>query len=88
MSLTVTNQVASQALRGQSVIVSLDASDAANLSSLQIGMECQEDAFSTIGYISSIDLYGHSFEVSPVEPDKVFGGEGYLPASSSITITV
>jgi hypothetical protein len=80
------NQVASQALRGQNVKVTVDANDALGLSTLQIGTEVQEDAFSTIGYVSSVDVYGNSFEVSPTQPDKVFGGEGYLPASAIIDI--
>lgn len=87
-TINFTNQVASQALRGQNVVVSLDATESADLSQLEVGMECQEDAFSTIGYIYSIDLYGHSFEVAPAQPNLVFGGEGYLPATAIIDVTI
>jgi hypothetical protein len=85
--MPITNEVASQALRGQNVKVTLTTSDANNLlPTLQIGTEVQEDAFSTIGYVYSVDLYGNSFEVIPTQPDKVFGGEGYLPATTIINI--
>ena len=87
-AVSFTNQVASQALRGQNVIVTLDASDSANLSQIQVGMECKEFSFSTLGYVSSVDYYGHSFEITPLQPDFVFGGEGYLPASASIEVTL
>lgn len=87
--MPLTNQVASQALRGQNVKVTLNQVDAVNtLPTLQVGYEVQEDAFSTIGYVASVDVYGNSFEVVPTQPDKVFGGEGYLPASAIIDIII
>jgi len=87
--MSVTNQVASQALRGQNVKVTLYADDAAStLPTLQIGYECTEDSFNTTGYVSSIDVYGNSFEVSPVQPNLVFGGEGYLPSDATVNIVI
>lgn len=87
--MPITNQVASQALRGQNVKVTLNATDAGNtLPTLQIGTEVQENSFNTIGYVSSVDVDGNSFEVVPVQPDKVFGGEGYLPATAIIDIII
>jgi len=87
-TLALTNQVASQALRGQNTKVTLSTADAANLSSLSVGMQCQGSGFSALGYIYSIDSVGNSFEVIPAQPDFYFGGEGYLKSSVTVTVTL
>jgi hypothetical protein len=87
-TLALTNQVASQALRGENTKVTLSAADAANLSSLSVGMRCQGSTFSTLGYIYSIDSVGKSFEVIPAQPDFYFGAEGYLKSSVTVTVTL
>jgi hypothetical protein len=87
-TLALTNQVASQALRGENTKVTLSAADAANLSSLSVGMLCQGSGFSAKGYIYSIDSVGNSFEVIPAQPDFYFGGEGYLKSSVTVTVTL
>ena len=86
MSVTVTNRKASQALRGQSVKVTLNAAQSANLSSFQVGMRCQAGSFVTLGYIGSVDYFGNSFEVIPAQPNKEFGFEGDLNALETITV--
>ena len=87
-TLALTNQVASQALRGQNTKVTLSAADSANLSSLREGMQCQGITFSSLGYIYSIDSVGNSFEVIPAQPDLYFGAEGYLKSSVTVTVTL
>jgi hypothetical protein len=86
MSVTVTNRKASQALRGQSVKVTLNAAQSANLSSFQVGMRCQAGSFVTLGYIGSVDYFGNSFKVIPAQPNKEFGANGYLSALETITV--
>lgn len=87
-TLALTNQVASQALRGENTKVTLSAADAANLSSLSVGMLCQGSSFSAKGYIYSIDSVGNSFEVIPAQPDFYFGAEGYLKSTVTVTVTL
>jgi hypothetical protein len=87
-TLALTNQVASQALRGQNTKVTLSTADAANLSSLSVGMLCQGSTFSSLGYIYSIDSVGNSFEVIPAQPDFYFGAEGYLKSTVTVTVTL
>lgn len=87
-TLALTNQVASQALRGENTKVTLSAADAANLSSLSVGMLCQGSGFSAKGYIYSIDSVGNSFEVIPAQPDFYFGAEGYLKSTVTVTVTL
>jgi len=87
-TLTLTQQVASQALRGENTKVTLSTADAANLSSLSVGMLCQGSGFSAKGYIYSIDSVGNSFEVIPAQPDFYFGAEGYLKSTVTVTVTL
>jgi hypothetical protein len=88
MSITVTNQVASQALRGQNVKVTLDSSDAGQLANINIGDLCTISTSSNTGTVYSIDSYGNSFEITPIQPDKncVGSAAGYLAVSDTITI--
>lgn len=68
---TVTNRRAYQALRGQSVVVTLDATDSAQLDNIAIGKQCTLSN-GKIGYVASVDLYGHSFKVTPNMPNNSF----------------
>lgn len=88
MSISVTNQIASQALRGQSVKVTLDSTDSAQLVNLQIGDYCTINSGSSFGTICSIDEYGNSFQITPLQPDLTCVGSvaGYLGAADSIAI--
>ena len=69
--ITVTNQVSSQALRGQNIKITLNGDDATNqLPQLYVGLECIDDSSSDVlGLIYSVDSYGNSFEVQPLQPD-------------------
>lgn len=90
MSISVTNQKASQALRGEDVVVTLDATDQANLSSILPGQECSISGVAVYGIVSRVDNYGISFEVSPLQPNLDFASPakpGFLAASETIVIT-
>ena len=89
-TVTVTNQKASQALRGEDVVVTLDATDQANLSSILPGQECSISGVAVYGTIARVDSYGISFEVSPLQPNLDFASPtkpGFLAASETIVIT-
>ena len=85
---TLTNQVASQALRGQSVKVTLDTTDAAELVNINIGDVCTISTSGNTGTVYSIDTYGNSFKIIPIQPDKSCIGSlsAYLAVSDTITI--
>ena len=89
-TVTVTNRKASQALRGEDVVVTLDATDQANLSSILPGQECSISGVAVYGTIARVDSYGISFEVSPLQPNLDFASPtkpGFLAASETIVIT-
>lgn len=86
---TVTNRRTVQALKGQSTWVLLNASDSGVLSGLFIGQEATVDSSSNVGYVSRIDLYGHSFQITPNMLNSFLESEtvkGYLIASETITL--
>jgi hypothetical protein len=87
MSFTVTNQRSSQAERGQSVTIFLNAADSAQLSNMTLGEKCTVST--NTGYIDFIDLYGHQFRVKPDMPTNSFIGVAnlsYLASGTSITV--
>lgn len=89
-TITVTNQKASQALRGEDVVVTLDSTDQSNLANILPGQECSISGVAVYGTIARVDSYGISFEVSPLQPNLDFASPsqpGYLAASASIVIT-
>jgi hypothetical protein len=89
MAMQVTNQIAAPALRGQSVLVSLNASESANkLPSIYNGEKATVSSTGNVGYVSSVDIYGTSFEVTPRNPDLSFSSvqAGYLSAGEIITL--
>lgn len=86
---TVTNSRDSQAYRGQSVWVLLNAADSAQLHNFHINQTCAISGGKT-GYIDFIDTYGHSLRIKPDMPINSFntqGVEGYLSNSEVITIS-
>ncbi len=89
MSVTVTNQSASVALRGGAAIVTLNSSDATTaLPNVTLGQKATVSSTSLVGYVESIDALGMSFKVSPRNPDLRFcsTATGYLSASETITL--
>lgn len=89
MAQTFTNQVASQALRGQDVIVTLDSNDALNLDLLSIGQSAWIDSTSIYGVVSFVDYYGTTFHITPLQPDFSFQSPtqlGYLKNGEDVNI--
>lgn len=86
MSTNYTNRKASQALRGQGVLVTLDATDSANLDLLAEGQICFANSIGVYGTINRVDYYGHSFSVNPIQPDREFGVYGYLPVNEIVNV--
>jgi hypothetical protein len=87
MSINVTNRLASQSLKGQAVIVTLDGTDSAQLENFSEGQLVTADATGRTGTIHRVDYFGHSFSVNPIQPDREFGIYGYLAASATVTVT-
>lgn len=89
MSIALTNQTASQAYQGQSVKVFLNQTDSLQLPNLTVGQLCTITSSSNVGYISSIDLYGTSFMVTPKYPFAAFQSDviGYLKATDTVTVS-
>ncbi len=88
---TVTNRVASQALPGEGVKITLDATDSAKLATFTKGNLCVNGSSSAKGYINTIDTYGNSFTVSPVDGSKDFASTSpvaYLAVDETITVTL
>lgn len=95
-TISLENQVASQALRGQNVKITLSGSDAITyLPQLSIGMECVDNASGeNYGFIYSVDFYGNSFEVCPIQPNKSFASGsgtsnvGYFVSGEVVEVTI
>jgi hypothetical protein len=86
-TISITNQVASQALRGQNVKVTVD-NQPIEWAQLQVGQLCQNSQ-NKEGIIYSIDTYGNTFEVSPLQPDfSMSNVGGYLSSGEDLSITV
>lgn len=83
----VTNQKSSQSLMGTSVLVTLDSTDAAQLSNFSEGDLVTNDGNSKTGLINRVDYEGNSFSVNPIQPDRDFGIYGYLAAAQTVTVT-
>lgn len=89
MAIVVTSQRASQSLDGEAIVVQLNASDSAKLSSMNIGQKGTLSSSSKIGYICSIDLYGHSFKMNPQSYNFDLASSstpGYLADGETITL--
>lgn len=90
MSISVTNQKASQALRGEDVVVTLSAAQQSNLANIAPGQPCSISGVAVYGVVARVDSYGTSFEVTPLQPNLDFASPsqpGYLASSATIVIT-
>jgi hypothetical protein len=79
------NAKASQALRGQSVTVTMEAPEYPDLSWLDQIVEV--DSSGKTGIVTRVDQYGVSFQVTPIQPDTRFDSlntPGILSASETI----
>lgn len=85
------NQIASPALRGQSVQVYLNSSETlGKLSAITVGQKAVVTSSSKVGYVCSVDLRGNSYEITPATPDAKFDSTstpGILAANEVITLT-
>jgi len=89
MSLQCTNTKASQALKGQSVLVTLSATETlSKLPQIATGQKVTMGSTANVGYVYSVDAYGNSFKVSPANPDQHFESveAGYLSANELLTV--
>lgn len=90
MSLQCTNTKSSVALRGGAALVTLSGAEAiSKLPQIVVGYKATMGSSSNVGYVSSVDSYGYSFEVSPRNPNERFESitPGYLNNGELITIT-
>jgi hypothetical protein len=89
MSTNFVNRKASQSLRGQAVLVTLDGTDSANLDLLSEGQICLNNSSGVYGTINRVDYFGHSFSVNPIQPDRNFassGTYGYLAVNEIVNV--
>lgn len=91
MATDVINRKASQSLRGQAVIVTLDSTDAASLPDFSEGMVCTVLSSGETGTIYSVDYPGNSFKVKPIQPNTTFqsstgGVYGYLAVGETVSV--
>ncbi len=89
MSTNFTNRKASQSLRGQAVIVSLNAADSFNLYLLAKGQVATNSSSGKTGTVGHIDVYGHSFQVVPIQPNTDFSSAttyGYLASGETVGV--
>lgn len=84
----ITNIVASQALHGQGVKFTINTDVQETLDSLSIGQVVTIDQSGKTGTIYSIDSFGNSFKVVPIQPNTRFDGtqDGVLSVDDTITI--
>lgn len=84
-----TNRVASSALKGEGVMITLDSTETLSvLPNLINGQKCT-NGNSKVAYINSVDYLGRSFSVMPANPDQQFDSAatpGVLNVAETITI--
>ena len=89
-TVTVTNTKYSQALRGQDVIVTVTGStNVAKLQQISVGDAVASGAAE--GTVSSVDYYGHTFHVTPLQPNFSFatpGVPGYFTSGANVVVTI
>lgn len=86
-TIQFTNQIASQALKGQGVKVTVASDEISDMQDVSKGMLATIDSNGITGLVHRVDYYGNSFLVNPIQPNTEFGIYGYLAASATVTIT-
>lgn len=89
MATNYVNRKASQSLRGQAVLVTLDSTDAANMYLLREGMLCTNSSSGKTGTVEKVNVYGNSFAVSPIQPNMDFASAsvyGYLAVGETVSV--
>lgn len=91
MATNFTNQKASQSLRGSAVLVTLNSTDAGNLYKVTKGALCTNNSSGKTGTVGTINVYGNSFWVNPIQPDRDFASStpyGYLAVNETVIVNV
>ena len=90
MATTLTNKIASSALNGEVVEVSLDSSERANLPYLIIGSEVTSVNSGRKGTIVQVDTYGTTFKVAPNTQSSRFDGTsaGILSVGDEVSVSI
>jgi hypothetical protein len=86
MSEVFSNQLKSQALKGEGVLVTVHPSKLASLQNIAKGQLATITNGPT-GLVHSVDKKGITFNVSPIQPDKFFGVYGFLVYGAVVTVT-
>jgi len=88
----ITNRTSSQALRGQDVTVTMNGADSVTyLSTLAVGQLCTLSSSSKTGKISFVDSKGHSFKITPIQPDRSLDSTstpGFLAVSEEVSVLI
>ena len=86
--ITLTNQVASQSLRGENCKITVDlATQSSEFSQLQVSQQAVNNSGYNC-YVYSVDTYGNSFELAPLQPDFTVGVGGYVLSGVDIDVTI
>lgn len=87
-----TNQKSCESLNGEAVIVTVNGTDAGNLYKLSKGQIATNNTSGKTGTVYSVDVYGTSFKVMPIQSNKNFDSApsvyGYLAVSETVIITL
>jgi len=90
MATVLTNQKASQSLKGTDVLVTLNSAESlASLGTLEVGMVCTNGSSSYTGNISFVDYPGNSFKITPTMPNGNFSSTstpGFLASGETVSI--
>lgn len=88
-NISFTNQRASQSLNGQAVIVTVASDELEDLQDISKGMIATNDSSGKTGVVHSVDYYGNSFRVAPIQPNLNFESSstyGYLAANETVIV--
>lgn len=86
-----TNQIASQSLNGEAVLVTVANNEIADMQLISKGMLATNNSSSKTGTVYSVDYFGRSFKVKPIQPDKNFWSAstyGYLAVNETVVVTL
>lgn len=89
-SVTFTTQSGQASNRGQSVLVTLNLTDQAKLSSIAEGDLATISGSNNVGYVTNIDTLGCTFQIKPQYPYGTLSSTGnntILASGTTITVT-
>ncbi len=91
MAISVENQKSSQALRGEDVVVTFSDIAQSTLSTIPVGTEAYISGTSVYGFVSRVDVFGTSLEVSPLQDNLDFASPthpGYLYGGETVVFNI